>query len=205
VKHFNLFLHSARYLFRAVIVFACFWLFGLWQFATLIPPPKDEPKGHYDAIIVLTGGKERIPYALELLRKNKAKTLFISGVADGFSFNDLAVIHHAPEGSVMAALRPRIFYGEQARDTIGNAEETLSWLKDKPFDDLLIVTANYHIPRTRLLFSHYLPHYTLTYASVEPPQFHRELWLTDANSLRLMISEYQKMLLTWVRLTVFSV
>jgi uncharacterized SAM-binding protein YcdF (DUF218 family) len=186
------------------MVFACFWLFGLWQFARLIPAASPPSSGHYDAIIELTGGESRIPYALDLLKEGKAETLFITGVADGFSFKDLAVIKDAPEGSIMAALRPRIFYGEHARDTIGNAAETLEWLKDKPYRNLLIVTANYHIPRTKLLFSHYLPEYRLKYAAVDPPQFDRLHWLTHTNSLRLMMSEYNKLLLTWVRLGVLG-
>jgi uncharacterized SAM-binding protein YcdF (DUF218 family) len=209
VKSFKLLMTIARYALTAAMVLACFWLFGLWQFARLIPEGSSPSASqnnttHYDAIIALTGGKDRIPYALDLLKENKANALFITGVADGFSFDDLSMINNAPEGSVLASLRPRIFYGEHARDTIGNAEETVEWLKGTPYRTLLIVTANYHIPRTRLLFSHYLADYQLSYAPVAPPQFERVAWVTHPNSLRLMISEYNKLLLTWVRFGIIT-
>jgi uncharacterized SAM-binding protein YcdF (DUF218 family) len=184
-----------------VAFLAMLWGAGLWLFVRAIPPAIETPAGHYDAIIALTGGKDRIPRALALLQAGKAEVLFISGVPDGFRFQDLASVGDVPGKSAMAALRPRIFYGEHARDTIGNAEETMAWLKGKPYRTLLIVTANYHIPRTRLLFSHYLPGYALDYASVDPPQFNRLKWLSHANSSRLIFSEYHKLVATWIKLT----
>ncbi len=189
----------ARYARNLTIVFACFWLMGLMLFARHIPVADGVPDGHYDAIIALTGGAARIAYALDLLKADKGDVLFISGVADGFSVDDLALIKRAPANSEIARLRPRIFYGEKARDTIGNAQETLGWLKDKPYRSLLIVTANYHIPRTRILFAHYLTGYALNYAPVNPPQFERVEWLRHPNSLRLMMSEYTKVILSWIR------
>jgi uncharacterized SAM-binding protein YcdF (DUF218 family) len=199
MRKFPLFVTFARYGRNLAIVFACFWLMGLWLFAQHIPVGAAMPMGHYDAIIALTGGGGRISYAVDLLRQNKADTLFISGVADGFSVDDLALIERAPKDSAIAQLRPRIFYGHRAHDTIGNAKETLEWLKSKPYRSLLIVTANYHIPRTRILFTYYLPDHTLTYVPINPPQFERVAWLSHPNSLRLVVSEYHKIILTWLR------
>ena len=194
----------ARYGRNLAIVVACFWLVGLGLFARHIPMAGSVPPGHYDAIIALTGGAGRIAYALDLLKADKADVLFISGVADGFSIDDLALIEHAPQNSDIARLRPRIFYGEKARDTIGNATETLAWLQGKPYHNLLVVTANYHIPRTHILFAHYLPDYHVSYAPVNPPQFERVLWLSHPNSLRLMMSEYTKVIVSWLRFDVLG-
>jgi uncharacterized SAM-binding protein YcdF (DUF218 family) len=194
-----------RYGRNLAIVFTCFWLLGLWQFARLVPAASPPPEGQYDAIIALTGGTGRIPYALDLLKEGKARALLISGVGDGFSVDDIAAIEHAPKDSALARLKPHIFYGEKARDTIGNAQETKAWLSKTPYKRVLIVSANYHIPRVRLVFKHYLPDYSLTFVAIEPPRFHRMEWLTHSNSLRLMLSEYHKLLLSWVRYGVLSV
>jgi uncharacterized SAM-binding protein YcdF (DUF218 family) len=193
-----------RYGRNLAIVFACFWLLGLWQFARLVPPASPPPKGQYDVIVALTGGTGRIPYALDLLKAGRAEALFITGVGDGFSVDDIAAIERAPRGSDLARLKPRIFYGEKARDTIGNAQETKAWLATHPYKRVLVVSANYHIPRVQLIFQHYLPDYTLTFVPIEPPRFNRVHWLTHSNSLRLMLSEYQKLLLSWVRYGILS-
>ncbi len=178
----------------AILLVIALWAAGLLWFVSRIPTADMGAKlARYDAIIVLTGGKERIPYALTLLEQDVSDVLFISGVFSDFSFQDL-------QGNIPEALRPRIVYGKTARDTIGNAQETRDWLATTSHKRLLVVTANYHIPRTRLLFTHHLPEHDITYSAVEPPLFERGSWLTHDNSRRLVLSEYHKWIASWLRL-----
>lgn len=147
----------------------------------------------YDAIIVLTGGESRIDYGMNLLKGQTAPKLFISGVADGYSVKETS--HITSE---------HVEYGEKARDTLGNAAETMDWLSGKPYQHILIVTANYHMQRTKLIFEHYLSAYTLGYAPVEPPKFQGKYWLSHENSRRLVMSEYHKYLITWLRFVILN-
>ncbi len=171
----------------------CAWLFGLFTFARIIPVPLDVSDTSYDAIIVLTGGEARIDYGMALLEQKVAPHVFISGVSDGYSLAESKRHKH---------LSDNVTYGEKARDTFGNAVETLAWLKDRDDKALLIVTANYHMPRTELIFNHYLQAYDLDYVPVVPSQFHHHEWLLHDNSRRLVMSEYHKYLITWLRLLI---
>jgi uncharacterized SAM-binding protein YcdF (DUF218 family) len=181
-------------LIKMALLSAILWAAGLVYFVQSIPEAPIIIKKNYDVIIVLTGGKDRIPYALQLLQEGKGQDLFISGVADGFNVGEF-------ERGLSPALKAHIFYGNKAQSTIGNADETAKWLKKRNYHSLLIVTANYHLPRTKLLFNHYLQDYEKKYASVVPPDFKLHDWLQHENSRRLVFSEYNKLLITWVKVT----
>jgi uncharacterized SAM-binding protein YcdF (DUF218 family) len=169
------------------------WGIGLLYFVSTIPVKQSKVNAEYEIIIALTGGRERIPFALRLLKKQQGEYLFISGVADGFNIAEF-------ERPLSDELKARIFYGDKARSTIGNANEVAAWLAKKTYMRVLVVTANYHLPRTQLLFNHYLADYSVDYAAVDPPDFMLNDWWNHLNSRRLILLEYHKWLATWIKL-----
>jgi uncharacterized SAM-binding protein YcdF (DUF218 family) len=175
------------------MLISALWGGGLLYFVHNIPASQSAVNTRYEIIIALTGGKERIPFALKLLKKEYGDYLFISGVADGFNIAEF-------ERPLSDELKARIFDGDKARNTIGNADEVATWLAKKPYKKLLVVTANYHLPRTRLLFNYYLSDYEVDYAAVDPPDFIVTQWWTHLNSRRLVLLEYHKWLATLVKL-----
>lgn len=74
------------------------WLYGLAAFIRMIPVTVADPASRTDAIVVLTGGKDRVATGLRLLVDNKAERVFISGVHPGVDAARLI--------SVMAEARP---------------------------------------------------------------------------------------------------
>ncbi len=58
----------------------CLWLGGFLYFVAQLPTFVDDPVGETDAIVVLTGGAERLDVGLELLIAGKAGQLLVSGV-----------------------------------------------------------------------------------------------------------------------------
>lgn len=180
---------------KIFVSIAILYFCGLIFFVKQLPEETANINKKYDVIVVLTGGKERIPYALQLFFDNYADTVFISGVAENF---DIAAFDY----NLKEEDKKRISYGFKAKNTIGNAEETKEWLKGRGYNNLLIVTANYHTPRTKLLFDYYLKDYQKTYISVNPPDFNLSNWLQHSNSRRLILSEYSKFILTWIKISV---
>ena len=66
----------------------CFlWLAGLLWFAT--PPAGESRVSPTDAIVVLTGGSQRVQSGIELLREGKGRKLFVSGVNQQVDLEDL--------------------------------------------------------------------------------------------------------------------
>ena len=56
------------------------WLAGLVWFVGLVPRNAAADPAATDAIVVLTGGSQRVENGLSLLAEGKAKKLFVSGV-----------------------------------------------------------------------------------------------------------------------------
>lgn len=80
------------------IIFAV-WLAGLMAYAHDIPDRVVDPDTQTDAIVVLTGGSERLAEGLALLRRHMGRKLFISGVHHGVEVPDLLrLAGQKPEG-----------------------------------------------------------------------------------------------------------
>ncbi len=89
-----------------------------------------------DAIIVLTGGKNRIEEGAKLKNNNMAKKLFISGVNKNTSKKDLKTLK-----GTQAEL------GYSATTTFENALEVKEWINKNNIKTIRLVTSNYHLPR----------------------------------------------------------
>ena len=65
------------------------WLGGLMIFARSMPRDVADSDSKTDAIVVLTGGSERLTEGLALLAGGQARKLFISGVYRGVDITEL--------------------------------------------------------------------------------------------------------------------
>ena len=77
--------------------------------------------------------------------------------------------------------KPRLY---AATSTMGNAIETADWIKKSGFNSIILVTANYHMPRSLMLFRHIMPEIRIIPHPVFPIQFEpRTLVGSSQNSL----------------------
>jgi uncharacterized SAM-binding protein YcdF (DUF218 family) len=117
--------------------------------------PRDK---QIDAIVVLTGGSGRIEEAMQLLQHIEAKHLFISGVSESFTFKDLA-----ERADFAIYFQQKINLGRNGLTTYLNAIETRDFVTEHHLKSIILVTSNYHIPRTKLIFSAILPNIEIIY------------------------------------------
>lgn len=170
------------------------WSAGLVQFANSIPDRVDDPETHTDAIVVLTGGTERVATGVRLLEEQMAKRVFISGVHPGVATSE--VVRRA--GSEAGVLEPRIDSGYGALNTAGNATETAQWMRRLGFRSLRLVTGSYHMPRSLLEFSYALPDAVVIPHPVFPESVKQTGWWMRPGTALLIISEYNKFLFAWM-------
>jgi uncharacterized SAM-binding protein YcdF (DUF218 family) len=89
--------------------------------------------------------------------------------------------------------------GYDAIDTIGNAEETANWIHAKGYRSVLVVTNNYHMPRSLAEFAYVDPDTQFIPYPVVNTDLKNSNWFTDPNAMRVMLAEYAKVLLAGAR------
>jgi len=173
---------------------AALWLGCLVHFAGLILDSVADPDSQTDAIVVLTGGSQRIETGLQLLAAGKAKMLFISGVNIGVDVPKLLRNAGADE-----TLADKIVLGHEAADTRGNALETAGWMREQDFHSLRLVTSAYHMPRSLLEFSAAMPDITITPNPVFADNVKQGEWWAWPGTASLLAEEYVKYLVVLLR------
>lgn len=148
-----------------------------------------------DAIVVLTGGQSRLEAAVELLRSGKGKRLLISGVHPQIRKPAL----RKATGAEAALFACCIDIDRVALDTIGNAAESAKWMENLGFSSAIVVTNNYHIPRSLLEMQRYSANADLVPYPVVNTDLANGGWLTKPDALRVLFTEYGKFVMALVR------
>ncbi|MGE5145591.1 MAG: YdcF family protein [Candidatus Eiseniibacteriota bacterium] len=180
----------------ALIVIA--WVAGFVWFAQTMPGEVPTDVTPTDAIVVLTGGSERLGEGLKLLLQNRAAHLFVSGVHPGVTVEELLRVYHVDP----ARAPGDITIGYRAGNTQGNAEETAEWMAAHGFHSLRLVTANYHMRRSLLEFSAALPGVAIVPHPVFPEPVYPSRWWRSVQAISVVGGEYNKYLVALARLLI---
>ncbi len=163
------------------------WLFGYSLFIasiTFMQPGKSETD--IEAVIALTGGKDRLQKALGLMVNNKIDKLFISGTGQNYTVEQLTA---AP------ALQQKITLGPTATNTNENATESKAWIDQHHITRFYLVTSNYHMARSMIEFKDIMPD-----KEICPfPVFLKSFKPGAHGYWRITFTEYNKTLYSWLR------
>jgi uncharacterized SAM-binding protein YcdF (DUF218 family) len=124
---------------------------GFAFFLANLPAPY-EGAAKADAIVALTGQGGRLAPAVSLLEKGDGQRLLITGVNRLTSKRDLKAVLHGGD-----AFDCCVDLGFAALDTRGNAQEAARWVRANHYQSLIVVTADYHMPRSLIEFSAQMP------------------------------------------------
>lgn len=168
----------------------------------MVPKQVTDEETITQAVVVLTGGRERLKTGFRLLCSKHSDVIFISGVHPEETLKSLLKTFDT-SGIVCIQDRDKLasatYLGYAAKNTKENAQETATWLKQVPVTSFRLVTAAYHMPRSLLEFNHLLPQITIIPHPVFPNGFNRFHWWRDG-TFYLVFSEYNKFLLAFVRI-----
>lgn len=184
---------TAKLLLMALLLLSAMWLAGLeWFMRGIIlnPPVGATPA---DAIVVLTGGSNRLDEGFDLLHKGMGQKLFISGVYRGVEVKQLLKKWQNADHSGLDCC---VTLGFEADDTVGNARETLKWMQDEKFSSAYLVTANYHMERALLVFHTVAPEINIIAWPVKPEGFDLADWWREPASRSIVLHEYMKYVVT---------
>jgi uncharacterized SAM-binding protein YcdF (DUF218 family) len=143
---------------------------------------------HADGIVVLTGGHSRVDEAVKLLDSEMGERLLISGVHPSASWAVLMKTFAVDEAQFACC----VDIDRKALDTIGNAEETARWAADHGFHTLIVVTNDYHMPRSLLELHRTMKDVALIPHAVVTGQRGTVSASEQANRYRVLFGEYVK-------------
>ncbi len=154
-----------------------------------------EQQREADAIIVLTGGQARIDAAVDLLKSGKGKRLLISGVNPATSPEDIQRVSGVDE-TLFACC---VDIDHVAADTVGNAMESAKWMSANAYGSVILVTNNYHMPRSLLEMRRFGAGSDILPYPVVNTRIDRGEWLLNPDALRVLFTEYAKFLAAMAR------
>lgn len=169
---------------------------GFLVFARAVPGDEISLRDNADGIVVLTGGSARISDAVELLAAGHGKRLLITGVHRATTSRE---IERVMPGS-RHLLACCVDLDHSAVNTLGNAEETRRWAKQRGFNSLIVVTSSYHMPRSMAELARQLPDAKLIAFPVVTDKMRAEPWWSSLPTAKLLISEYLKYIVAQVRM-----
>ena len=178
-----------RWIITAIAAFAIAFCGGFAWFVAKLPesgaPTPD--LSEIDGVAVLTGGGgARIKRAMSLFADGAGERLLISGVHPATPLDDLKTLWPGAEARFACC----VDRGDQARTTRGNASEIAAWATEHGYARIVIVTSDYHLPRSVLELRETAPNLEII-AVAAPSQAtagHRTM-----TGWRLLASEYVKL------------
>ncbi|AEG05385.1 YdcF family protein [Sinorhizobium meliloti WSM1022] len=174
--------------FFVLLAFLTVFIAGFLQFADTVASlqPPATPKA--DAIVVLTGGFQRIDQAVDLLKLGAGKRLLISGVHPSTTRSQI----RRNTQSSADLFKCCVDIGHAAIDTIGNATETSLWIRNRGYRTILVVTNNYHMPRSLLELRRARPETEFIAYPVVNSDLKTTNWLRNPLVLKAILLEYGK-------------
>ncbi len=192
---------SLRVIVSGISLVFIVWLLGYFYFAYQISHMDipDERTTKPDAIIVVTGGSQRINKGLDLLKAEYTDNVFISGVHKKVTLNTLFDMWDGYEKGNRPCC---ITLGHAASNTWENALETRLWVSSQEnIKTLWLITSNYHMPRALVELHAAMPDLDIIAYPVDS-----EVTMTEQGGFfRVSFREYNKTLLTYVRLNLIRI
>ena len=182
-----------KYLPTIAVIILAMVVAGFQHFVLTLPRANTDRLQFTDGIVVMTGGQQRLDDGLRLLTEGLADKMLISGVGKGVN-RAILVQELGLSETQINMLFCCVELDHAAQDTFGNAKSTNAWSRKHDMRSLRLVTANYHMPRTLMIFSRELPNVDLYQWPVNPHDLDLANWWKNPVSLRLLAREYAKYL-----------
>lgn len=147
--------------------------------------------GKADGAAALTGGSDaRLKMGVKLVEDGTVPRLLISGVNRAAKAAEVRVV----AGGVEQTYACCIDLGRDATDTVGNAAEVASWVTRNKVKRLILITDNYHMPRSLFEVRRANPSLTIIPYPVQADAYADKDWWQNEKTARGLGLEYGKFL-----------
>ena len=181
------------FLLMSVISICLLWFGGFLVFSQYIKKTQDSLL-KTDAIVVLTGGKNRIAEALKLFNNDMAEILIISGVSDKVSLKEL----QKENKTILTRNKGQIIIGREATNTNQNAIEVSDAIRRNNVKSIRLGTSYYHMPRSKAEILAHNPDVNIVIHPVYSQNVSSKWW-KKWNSFKLIASEFNKFIYVYIK------
>ena len=150
-----------KFLFTLAVVLGFMWAGGGLLFWLALPQPAGTAL-RTDVAIVLTGDAGRVARGLEVVRAGLAPQLLISGVHESVTAASISAQNPGYEDLFDCC----VTLDSMALDTVGNAQESIAWMRASDVRSARLITSDYHIPRAAQEFRALAPDVSLVLDAV---------------------------------------
>ncbi|MDG2187944.1 MAG: YdcF family protein [Hyphomicrobiales bacterium] len=158
---------NTSHIYMNIIFFICLGVISLdiISFSKSLKGPLKsfEELVNIDGVVVFTGGENRVQSAIELLSNNIGKRLLISGVNP--KTKKIDIFYRLKSDNQL--LECCVDLGKNANNTFENATETIQWVNENNFKNLVLVTSNYHMKRSLFILNQMGPNISFIPVHVE--------------------------------------
>ena len=180
-----------------------YFFIGLNSFKERILTLQKDPINLSSKVVILTGGTNRIKEGFEVIYKLDKKSIsnlkvLVSGTGKGFS--KLSLQEKLNPNFDLRLIQCCVELDGVSQDTYSNAIETSKWVSKNNINEILLITSNYHIPRSILEFQNKMPNLKILYYPITPKQHQINKWLTSFETFSLIFIEYCKYIIANVRI-----
>ncbi len=176
----------------ALLIALMIWGVGLLTFVARIDmstPAQIPPTS--EGIVVLTGASNaRLEEGIRLLEDGKGDRLLVSGVNREATRADIQDVTGAAKGLYDCC----VDLGFTAADTIGNGRETAEWARNLGYKSVIVVTADYHMPRAMIELRSAMPEAEFHPYPIKTDAVDARGWWKTASGAKRITFEYCKYL-----------
>ncbi len=185
-----------RRLLSGLLFLALAWTGGLLVFIGQLPRPGAEGVAAGHGVAVYTGGGgKRIEAGMALFAGGTGRRLLISGVHPDTTRARLAQMWRGPRGQFDCC----VDLDRNALSTDGNAKELKAWADAHAYEQIVLVTSEYHMPRAIAATRARMPEARLTAYPVSSGYLDDDGRPVSLEAWEKLAGEYSKYLLARVK------
>ena len=169
------------------------WFCGLMIFDYKINHFVIDKETKTDAVVVLTGGRNRLAEGVKLLNSGLSDRLFVSGVQKNISLKELE-----RRADITVKTDREITLDKVASNTFENARETNQWIEKQKLKSIRLVTSNYHLLRSLVEFRRWNKRVKIVLHPVYSEKVATS-WFKSLDSFCFIAREYNKFLAAQLR------
>ena len=189
--------------FTFLLFLITYFFIELYNFKEKILILQKTPINLSSKIVILTGGTNRIKEGFEVIDKLEKKSIanlkiLVSGTGKGFT--KLSLQEQLNVNFDLRLIECCVKLDSVSQDTYSNATETSKWVSENNIEEILLITSNYHIPRSILEFRNKMPNLKILFYPIKPKQHQINKWLKSFETFSLIFIEYCKYIIAYVRI-----